>query len=59
MQIIIDANAVISMLIKPGKPIDLLLAEELELIAPALLFEEIDRNKDEIIQKSYLSKEEV
>lgn len=59
MQLIVDANAVISMLIKPGKPIDLLLVEELEFIGPSLLFEEIGRNKDEIIQKSYLSKEDI
>ncbi len=59
MQLIVDANAVVSLLIKPGKPLDLLLIEELELVAPALLFEEIDRNKDEIVQKSYLSKEEI
>lgn len=59
MQLIIDANPVISMLIHPGKPIDLLLVQELELVAPALLFEEIDRNKPEIIRKSALREEEV
>ena|SRR3989338_5786961 len=47
------------MLIHPGKPIDLLLVQELELVAPALLFEEIDRNKPEIIRKSALREEEV
>lgn len=39
MQIIVDANPIISILIKPGKPIDLLFIEELELVAPELLFE--------------------
>lgn len=39
MQIIIDANVVIAMLIKPGKPVDLFFKEELEIFAPELLFE--------------------
>ena len=51
MRIIVDANPVISILIKPGKPIDLLFVDELELIAPALFFEEINRNKEEVVQK--------
>ena len=59
MRIIVDANPVISILIKPGKPIDLLFVDELELIAPALLFEEINRNKDGIVRKSDLSKEDI
>ncbi len=59
MRIIVDANVLISILIKPGKPIDLLLIEELDLVSPKLLFEEIENNKELIIQKSGLSKEEI
>ena len=59
MQVIVDANPLISIIIKPGKAIDLLFTEELELFAPTLLIEEIQRNKEEIIKKSGLSEEEV
>lgn len=59
MQIIVDANPIISILIKPGKTIEILFLEELELIAPELLFEEIENNKELIIQKSGLTKEEI
>ena len=59
MQIIIDANPIISMLIKPGKPLELLLREELSIVAPAFLFEEIENNLEIIVKKSKLTKEEV
>lgn len=59
MQIIVDANPIISILINPGKPVDLLFLEELEFIAPELLFEEIQNNKELIVAKSGLSREEI
>ena len=59
MQIIADANPLISILIKPDRPILLLFLEELELVAPELLFEEIRDNKDMIIEKSKLTEKEV
>lgn len=59
MQLVVDANPIISLLIKPGKPSDLLLMEEVELVAPALLFQEIMNNNEIILQKSGLSKEEI
>ena len=59
MLIVVDANPLISILIKPGKPIDLLFRDELELAAPELLFEEINNNKSIIISKSGLSKNEI
>ena len=43
MQVIVDANVLISILIKPGKPVDLLLIEELDFASPELLFEEIQQ----------------
>lgn len=59
MQIVVDANPLISILIKPGEPIKLLALEELELFAPSLLFEELEKHQEEIIQKSALSFEEI
>ncbi len=59
MQIVVDANPLISFLIKPGKAVELLFLEEIELVAPELLFEEIENNKDLIVQKSGLTKEEI
>lgn len=34
MIVVVDANPLISLLIKPGKPLDLLFLEEVELMAP-------------------------
>lgn len=59
MQLIVDANVVIAALIKPGLPADLFFKEELELVAPKLLFEEIKNNKELIVRKSRLSEEEI
>ncbi len=58
MQIITDANVLMSMLIRPGKPIDILFDSRLSLYAPQLLFEELENNKEEIIRKSILTPEE-
>ncbi len=59
MQVVIDANIVISMLIRPGKPIDLFFREELEIFAPELLFKELENNRATIQQKSFLSQDEI
>ncbi len=59
MLVIVDANPIISLLITAGKPIDLLFVEELDLVAPKLLFEEIENNKETIIQKSGLRVQEI
>ena len=59
MQIVVDANPIISLLIHPGSVAELLFLDELQLFAPQLLFDEIERNKDEIIVKSRLDAEEI
>jgi len=59
MQIIVDANPLISVLISPGKPIELFFIEELDRIAPEFLFIEVEKNLPEIIEKSKLSKQDV
>lgn len=59
MQVVVDANPIISMLIKPGESIVLLLITELELVTPGLFFKEIEKNKEIIVEKSRLEKEEI
>ena len=59
MNIIIDANIIIAMLIKPGKPIDIFFKEWIELFAPSLLFEELENNKEIIAKKSYIGEEDI
>lgn len=59
MKIVIDTNIVVSLLISPGKPLDLFFNEELDLFAPKLLFIEIEQNKEEIIRKSRCDEEEI
>lgn len=59
MQLVVDANPLISLIIKPSKVIEFLFLEEIELFSPELLFEELERNKDEISMKSSLSTEEL
>ncbi|MBI3033294.1 PIN domain-containing protein [Candidatus Woesearchaeota archaeon] len=58
MQVIIDANVIIAMLVKPGKPIDLFFDSRLSIFAPQLLFEELEQNKEELMSKSSLIREE-
>ncbi len=58
MQLVIDANVLFAMLIKPGKPVDLFFKDELEIFAPELLLKELENNKDLILKKSRLEEEE-
>jgi predicted nucleic acid-binding protein len=56
VQIVTDANPIISIIIKPNRlTVELLFLEELEIFAPKLLFDEIEQNKDIIIKKSGLT----
>lgn len=59
MQIVIDANVILAMLIKPGKPIDAFFSQKTSVYAPQLLFRELENNKEEIIGKSRLSGKEL
>ena len=59
MQVVIDANIIMAMLIKPGKPIDLFFTEELEIFAPELLFKEVEQNAHVIGTKSGLNQEDL
>ena len=59
MDLVIDANIVFSALISSeGKTAELLFSNKVKLFAPEFLFEEIEKYKEEIIQKSGLSEVE-
>ncbi len=59
MQVIVDANIIIALLIKPSRLIDLFFDGRLSLYAPQLLFQELENNTGEIIKKSRLTKEDL
>lgn len=59
MQIVIDANAVIAILIKPGKPIEVFFSEELELYAPETLLFELKKYEKLIKAKTNLQQNEL
>lgn len=59
MQLVVDANPLISIMIKPSRVAELLFLEEIDLFSPALLFEELERNKEYINRRSGLIIEEV
>jgi len=53
MIIVIDANIIISALVKDGKSAELLVNPVLELYAPEFFMEEIIKYKDEILGKTH------
>ena len=58
MKILVDANIIISALIKDSKIRELLIKKRFEFVSPDFILEEIDKYKDYICEKSGLSKEE-
>lgn len=60
MDLVIDSNVIFSALISPkGKTRDLLFSENLQLFAPEFLFEEFNKYRKEIIDKSGLTKKDL
>ncbi len=59
MRVVIDANVVMAMLIRPGKPIGLLFRNDIEAFAPELLLKELINNQETITKKSKLKEEEI
>lgn len=59
MKIVIDANVVIAMLIRPGKPLELLFDDRLQIVAPNRILEEIENNIDLIELKSNVGHDEL
>src|SRR3989344_950019 len=58
MRILIDANIIISALIKNSKARGILTKKKFEFISPDFILEEINKYKEYICEKSGLSKEE-
>lgn len=58
MDLVIDANILFSVLIKRGKTEELLFEEDLHVFAPEFIFEEFEKYKDLILDKTERSKEE-
>ena len=60
MELIIDANILMSALVVTrGFTYDLIFNDKIRLFAPEYLLEEFEEHKDEIIEKSNLSEEEL
>ncbi len=55
MKLVLDSNILFSMLIKPGRPLNLVLLKDLEIFSPSFVWEEYAKYKDEIALKSQLS----
>ena len=59
MQLVLDANIVISLLINPSTAsVDLFFKDDLDLYMPEIIFEEINRNMNDIAARSKFLKEE-
>ena len=52
---VVDANIIIALLIKPGKPRELFFDNVLRLYAPELLFTELEKHEDMVTAKAGLS----
>jgi len=59
MRIVIDANVLFAALLARGKTAELLFSESIEPLAPELLFIELERNMDELLEKTKLKEEYV
>ncbi|MBI4145959.1 PIN domain-containing protein [Candidatus Woesearchaeota archaeon] len=57
MRLVLDTNILIASLIKDSVTREILTHPEIEYLVPEFALQEIEANKDEIIQKSRLSKE--
>jgi predicted nucleic acid-binding protein len=59
LKIVVDANIIMSALIRDGHTRDFILMSEHEFYAPKYLLEEVSNNMDTICGKSYMMYEEV
>lgn len=55
MLVVVDANVLCSALLAKGRTVDILFSEQIEVIAPELLLIELERHKDELLEKTKLS----
>jgi predicted nucleic acid-binding protein len=58
MDLVLDANILFSILIKQGKNEDLIFMEELHIFAPEFIFEEFEKYKELILEKTSRNDEE-
>ena len=59
MMLVIDANAVISALLKDGKSRQIIVSDKFALVAPEFLSEELFKHKRYIVEKTGISKSEI
>jgi len=55
MRIVVDANVLCAALLAKGKTAELLFSDQIEPVAPELLFTELERHKPELLEKTKLS----
>ncbi|MBI2128810.1 hypothetical protein HYU07_01090 [Candidatus Woesearchaeota archaeon] len=58
MDLVIDANILFSVLIKKGKTEEIIFEEDLHLFAPEFIFEEFDKYKEAISEKTERTNED-
>ena len=58
MDLVVDANVLFSILIKSGKTEEIMLETELHLFCPEFIFEEFEKYKDEILEKTKRTEKE-
>lgn len=58
MDLVIDANILFSVLIKEGKTEELIFLEDINLFAPEFIFEEFEKYKEAILEKTERNQEE-
>lgn len=58
MLLVVDANVLFAVAIKSGGTAELLFSENIELVTPEFIFEELEKHKAELIKKSHRSVEE-
>jgi len=55
MRIVVDANVLCAALLAKGKTAELLFSDQIEPVAPELLFTELERNRKELLEKTKLA----
>ena len=55
MRVVIDANVLCAALLAKGKTAELLFSDQIEPVAPELLFTELERHRPELLEKTKLS----
>lgn len=59
MDLVVDANIIFAALVRDGRTIELILEPDLHLFCPEFLFEEIEKHKEELLEKTKRTPEEL